>query len=532
MFKRLTVITLCILMIAGVFTGCGNQPAGTPKELSKEQDSPKELAALQQVVAGLGRDPGEIYGYGAHPPLTRVLEPLMFQDLELGLIPGLAVQWDASADGLSWTIQLREGVQFHDSTPFDSAAVIHNLWRISEMSPGRFGPVEKIEALGELKIKVTHSEPFAPFLYSLSWAGSAMISPNAVNEDGSIKEPIGTGPFARESWTPSEEMVLARNNSYWGGTPILERVILKYIPDPATRMMALEAGEIDMIIDTGGVLPEQVPTLSMHPDIEVLNIAGAVPHYMTLNTREWPFNDQQVRKAVMYAVDPESIIEYALEGYGKVMTTVTPHSEKNWMHADALYEYNNPDKAKELLKQAGWVDSASGILQKDGQELRVKFLLSSSLVGRWPYATIAEIVQAQLRDVGIAVEIEVVEAGLWKETLQKGEANMSIRPWAGISPQSRLHEWLHSKGENSAPMGIFFNNPEIDQLIESLLMTTDEKAAKELAYQIQEIASVEVPIIPIYDEVLINAVRSNIKGYKLHPWFTMNWEEIYVESVQ
>ncbi|MBT9146719.1 MAG: Glutathione-binding protein GsiB [Syntrophomonadaceae bacterium] len=526
MLKRLTVLTLCFLMITAVFTGCGRQAADTP------QDVPKELAALQQVVAGLGRDPGEMYGYGAHPSLTRVLEPLIFRDLDLGLIPGLAVKWDVSGDGLSWIIQLREGVQFHDGTPFNADAVIHNLWRILKMSPERFGSVEKIEALEELKIEVTHSEPFVPFLYSLAWPGAAMISPNAVNEDGSIKEPIGTGPFVRESWTSGEDMVLARNDGYWGGVPILERITLKYIPDPSTRMMALEAGEIDMIIDTGGVLPEQVPTLLLHPEIEVLTTAGAVPHYMTLNTREWPFNDQQVRKAVMYAVDPESIIQHALEGYGKVMTTVIPHSEKNWMHADALYEYNNPDKAKELLKQAGWVDSGSGILQKNGQELRVKFLLSSALARRWPYATIAEIVQAQLRDVGIGVEIKVVEAGLWRETLQKGEANMSIRPWAGISPQCRLYDWLHSKGENTAAMGIFFNNPQIDGLIETLLRTTDEKVAKELAFRIQEIASVEVPIIPIYDEVLINAVRGNIKGYKLHPWFTVNWEDIYVESLQ
>ncbi|RJX25390.1 MAG: hypothetical protein C4554_07540 [Dethiobacter sp.] len=105
---------------------------------------------------------------------------------------------------------------------------------------------ETIEAVDELRVEVTHSEPFAPFPYSLSWPGAAMISPEAVNEDGSIVEPVGTGPFIRESWIPDKEMVPTRNDKYWGGLPKLERVILKYIPDPTTRMLALEAGETSL----------------------------------------------------------------------------------------------------------------------------------------------------------------------------------------------------------------------------------------------------------------------------------------------
>jgi peptide/nickel transport system substrate-binding protein len=524
MFKKLIVVMLCFLVFAGIFAGCAAPQEGA------ETPGP-EPSVPQQVVAGLGRDPGEMYGYGAHPPLTRVLEPLIFQDLELGLKPGLAARWEASEDGLTWDIFLQEGVKFHDGTPFNAEAVVHNLKRLTKGWPGRFGEVETIEAVGEFQVEVIHSEPYAPFLYSLAWAGAAMISPAVVDAEGNVAEPMGTGPFMKESWAPGEEMVLVRNADYWGGTPILERITLKYIPDPTTRMMALEAGEIDMIIDTGGVLPEQVPTLRKNEQIEVLTIEGAVPHYMTLNTQKAPLNDVQVRQAVMYALDPQSIIKYALEGFGRTMTSVIPYSEKGWMHSETLYPFNDPDRAKELLQKAGWEDrNGDGILEKDGQECRVKFLLSSALVGRWPYQPIAEIVQAQLADVGIEVKIEVVETGLWKETLQKGEADLSIRPWAGISPQSRLHEWLHSEGENSLAMGIFYHNPQVDSLIEKLLSTTEEKEAKEISLEIQKLAADEVPIIPMYDEVLINAVRKNIKGYKLHPWFSVNWEDIYVEG--
>ncbi len=538
MLRKFAVLSLCLLLllVPGLFSGCGSKTAdleapppaesgtGQPGEAAPPKDVP------QVVVAGLGRDPGEMYGYGAHPPLTRVLETLIFQDGLKGLLPALATGWEISADNLTWTLFLREGVSFHDGTPFDAVAVVQNLERIAAMSPGRLGALERVEAAGTYEVRVTHKEPFASFLYALAWPGSAMISPAAVDETGKVLEPVGTGPFKRESWEPGEKMTLVRNDLYWGGVPRLERIELKFIPDPTTRMMALEAGEIDMIIDTGGVLPEQVATLKLHPQIEVLTVAGAVPHYLSLNTRKWPLDDVRVRRAIVRALDLESIVRYALEDYGKVMTSMVPYSEQEWLHPEVLFPFNRPREALALLQEAGWQRGADGILQKDGRKLELKFLLSTALVGRFPYQPIAEIVQAQLGELGINVEIEIQEAGLWRETLQKGEAHFSARPWSAICPQSRLHAWLHSAGEQNLAMGIFYHNPTMDRLTEQLLRTTNLEEAVKISYQIQELAAEEVPLIPLYDEVLINAVRKKIKGYKIDPKFNVNWEDIYVDG--
>ena len=526
--KKIISLIICILLLCSMLAGCGAQQAD--KQLTdKGEEAVTQVEVPQEVIAGLGRDPGTAYGYGAHPPLTRILEPLIFRDVELGHIPGLATSWEVSADGLTWTIQLREGVKFHDGTLFNAEAVKHNLERVAERWPGRFGAIKSIEAVGEYTVKVIHEEPFVPFHYSLAWPGAAMISPAAIDEEGKVSEPIGTGPFKRVEWVTGEKLVMERNEDYWGEKPKLERVTLKVIPDRTTRIMALEAGEIDMIIDTGGVSPEHVPVLLMHPEIEVLTVSGAVPHYMTLNTRSVFFDDVRVRRAIMHAIDPASIISYALEGYGKVMTTVTPHSEKAWMYPEPLFQFNNPDKARELLQEAGWIDTdGDGIREKDGEKFEITFLLASGLVGRWPYDTIAEIMQAQLQEVGIQLELLTVDTGLWREKMKAGEAEISIRPWAGISPHTRLEAWLHSEGTNVLGMGIFYSNPEMDSLLEELLLTTDEKEAKRLAFEIQRIAAQDVPIIPVYDEVLVNAVRKNIRGYELHPWFTVNWEDIYV----
>jgi len=487
------------------------------------------IGVQQEVVAGLGRDPGVAYGYGAHPPLTRILEPLIFQDVELEYKPGLATSWEVSDDGLTWTIQLREGVKFHDGTPFNAEAAKHNLERASKRWPEYFGNITSIEVGDDYTVRVTHREPFAPFDSTLAWPGASMISPAAIDAEGNVTEPIGTGPFRRVEWITGEKLVIERNEDYWGGRPKLERVTLRVIPDPATRKMALEAGEIDMIIDTGGILPEHVPALRMNPEIEVLTVPGAVPHYITFNMNRTPFDDVRVRRAVMHAIDPESIIRYALEGHGKVMTSITPHSEKAWRHPEPLYQFNDSARAKELLQEAGWIDTdGDGIRERDGEDFEVTFPLSTAMVGRWPYRTIAEIVQAQLRDAGIRINIEEVEAGLWSERLKRGEAEISMRPWASISPQERLNTWLHSNGTNVVDMGIFYSNPEMDKLTEELMRTTDEEEAKRLAIEIQKLAAQDLPIIPVYDEILVNAVRNNIRGYDLHPWFTVNWEDIYV----
>lgn len=506
-------------------------------ETSLEKDEPETDdhiqtgAIAQELNAGLGRDPGIQYGYGAHPPLTRVLETLVGRDVELSHIPGLAKSWDVSDDGLSWTLYLQEDVKFHDGTDFDAEAVKHNLIRVSGTSPDLFGEIDSINVIDEYTIEINHSAPFAPFLYSLAWPGAAMISPSAIDEEGKVIEPIGTGPYKRVEWVPEEKMVLERNEDYWAGMPLLEKITLNNIPDATTRLLALEAGEIDMIIDTGGVLPEHVAMLETNPEVKILMMDGAVPHYMSLNTAQGPLSDVDVRKAIMHAIDPEDIIIYALEGYGKVMTSIVPHSEAEWLHKDVLYQFDEQQKALELLEGAGWTDSdQDGVLDKQGEEFNITFLLSTSLIGRWPYLTIAEIIQDQLGDIGIIVEIKVVEGGLWSQDLKEGKADLSIRPWAGISPQTRLQAWLHSEGEQNLAMGINLSNPEIDSLIEQALATTDQSSAIDLLYEVQELAAQEVSVIPIYDEVLINAVNKKIGGYELHPWFHVNWEDIYVSD--
>ncbi|MCL0075544.1 ABC transporter substrate-binding protein [Dehalococcoidia bacterium] len=515
MNRKIAGLAICLLLLGGVLAVYITQQAEEVK-----------VEVSQEVIAGLGRDP--VGARGAHPYLTRVFEQLVMLDAEMKPRPGLSTSWEVSEDGLTWTIRLREDVKFHDGTPFNAEMAKFSLDWGTRVRPGLLGPVDRIEIVDDYTIKVIHSEPYAPFVRSLFFF--VMISPAAIDEEDRVIESIGTGPFKVEDHQPGDKLVLIRNEDYWGGTPRLERVTLRYIPDPTTRVMALEAGEIDMIVDTGGILPEQVPILEANPEIEVMTIHGVVHHHIGFDTTTPPFDDVRVRKAISYAIDTESLVRYALEGYGTVMRTSVPPLHKDWMHPETLFEFNDQDRARELLQEAGWVDTnGDGIVERDREEFRVTMHLAGGWVGRWPYKTIAEVMQADLREVGIIMDIEVVDTGLWREMMERGEVEMTLIPIAGMSPRSAVRDTFHSEGGMTvATNPPFFSHPRIDELTEAAMKETDDAKAQRLLFEVQEIVAQDVLMIPLFEEVMINAVRDNIRGYKLHPWFTVNWEDIYV----
>ncbi len=516
--KKIISLVVGILFLSSLLAGCVEQQA----------DEQPAAQVPQEVVAGLGRDP--VGARGAHPYLTRVFEQLVILDAEMKPRPGLATSWEVSEDGRTWTIHLREGVKFHDGTPFNAETAKFSLEWATRVRPGLLGSIDRIEIVDDYTIKVIHSEPHAPFLRSLFFA--VMISPNAIDEDDRVIESIGTGPFKVEDYQPEDKLVLVRNEAYWGGLPKLERITLRYIPEATTRIMALEAGEIDMIIDTGGILPEHAPVLKANPEIEVMTIHGVVHHHIGFDTTTPPFDDVRTRKAISYAIDPESLVRYALEGYGKVMNTPVPPLYKDWMHPDLLFEFSDKDKARKLLQEAGWADmDGDGIVEKDGEEFKVTMHLAGGWVGRWPYKTIAEIIQSDLREIGIAMDIDVVDTGLYREMMERGDVKMTLIPIAGVSPRSAVKDTFHSEGGMTVAINPpFFSNPRVDELTEAAMKETDDSRAQRLLFEVQEIVAAEVLMIPLFEELMINAVRDNIRGYEMHPWFVVNWEDIHVVS--
>ncbi|VUT27872.1 MAG: putative ABC transporter periplasmic-binding protein [Candidatus Syntrophoarchaeum sp. GoM_oil] len=479
------------------------------------------------LIAGLGRDPGKQYGYGAHPSLTGVYEQLVWIDYDLEPKPMLASRWDVSSDGEVWTFYLRTGVKFHDGTPFNAETAKDNFDRLNAEKPGQLGPLESIDVVGDYAIRFTHSEPFVPFIRQLSWPFMSMISPDAVDAEGKVLEPIGTGPYIVSEYAPDDKLVLVRNEDWWGGMPKLEGMTLRCIPDATSRAISLETGEIDLIIDTGGVLPGYAGTLDANPDIEVLSRLIATSHFVLLNCGKSPFDDPGVREAIQYAIDQETLVDTILEGYGiPGKGPVTP-ALAEWVNPDIETRYN-PNMAEELLTDAGWVDTdGDGVLDRDGQPFEVRLLLHSGLVGRWPYEAISEVIQSELGDLGIDVEIQVLAGGAWSSALGAGEYEMTITPYTVLGPHFMLYDWFNSNGNMNVMRGMSYSNSRVDELTELGKVTMDPGERYQLYHEVQEIVMDEAPMFPIYYEEMINAKRDNVKGFEPHPWFWINWEEIY-----
>jgi peptide/nickel transport system substrate-binding protein len=143
--------------------------------------------------------------------------------------------------------------------------------------------------------------------------------------------------------------------------------------------------------------------------------------------------------------------------------------------------------------------------------------------------TIAEIIQSDLGEVGITMDIEIVDTGLYREMMGRGDVKMTLIPIAGICPRGTVNDTFHSGGGMTVVINPpFFSNPRIDELTEAAMKETDDSKAQQLLFEVQEIVAKEVLMIPLFEEVMINAARDDIKGYKLHPWFVVNWENIYV----
>ena len=485
---------------------------------------------LQEVVAGLGRDAGGVYGHAHHlQPLTRIFETLVSYGYDTEIVPQLATSWEVSDDGLIWTFHLRRGVRFHDGTLFDAEAARFALEMHNKRRPGHCGNIASIKAVDKYLLQVTHTEPFAPLLYELGWFLFAMAAPSAFDTEGNIIEPIGTGPFKEELWVPDEKMVLVRNDEYWGKRPRLERVTLINIPDPATRIMALQAGEIDMIIDSGGVLPDDVGFLERDSEIRVLQRPQPMSHYLILNCRIPPFCDLNVRKALLYAIDKQAIVEDLL-GVGKVASSLLSSDILEW-HYPAFKTTYDPDRARALLKDAGWKDgNGDGFLERHGKTFHVMILLTTQQVSMGPDRMMAEHIQEKLRDIGIRADIQVLEKGAYFDRVNSGERHhILLGAYPFLGPHNVLYRSFHSKGDWNL-RGNFYHNERMDALLDPAKRTMDQQKRKQLYDEVQKLSFEHAVIIPTYESVLINAVRAHVRGYKLHPWFVVNWEDIFVES--
>ena len=438
--------------------------------------------------------------------VTQLHETLVYPNAEGELVGVLAESWEVSEDDLTWTFKLREGVTFHDGTPFNADAVKFTFDRImaEETESPRASAADAIasvEVVDEYTVAITTEAPYAPLLAQLSAYNLAIISPKAgdvLNNEYS-EAPAGTGPFTLGEWTPGERLTLKRNEDYWGDKAASETIQIDVVPEDSARVLMLMSGETDVI---SNVPPVMVERLEGAPGVEIINETGYRTIYVGMNIEMEPFDDIKVRQAVAHAIDTNALLQGVMGGIGTagggLESTVIPGA------ADIdPYPYD-PERAKELLAEAGLEDGFS-----------VDFYVPT---GRYINdRQLGEAIQAQLAEVGITANLQSPEFGAYSAMLREGDKIPMFLLGKG-SPTGDPDFTLGITVRSGAS-GNYGNyaSEEVDALLDEQQKTVDTEARHELLRQALQTAYDDVPFLVLFYENQLFGIRDNVEGLEVLP---------------
>ncbi len=448
----------------------------------------------------------------------KIFEGLVKQDKNMEIQPALATEWKR-VDELTWEFKLRQNVTFHDGTPFTADAVKKTIARVLDKKTASpraslFKMIKEVKVIDDHTVQLITEYPFAPLLSTLAHYAGGIISPKAIEEQGDKlgQNPAGTGPFKFESWTPGQEITMAKNENYWGDKAKVDKVVFKVIPEDTTRMAMIEAGEAH--------LAEPVPV----NDVErVQSSASATLHrsdalgidYIGFNLKKKPFDDVRVRQAISYAIDTDAILKGVYNNVGSKATA--PMGPAVWGHNPNLkgYEYNI-NKAKELLAEAGYANGFSTTIWTNDNKER---------------QNLAEVVQSQLKGIGINLEIKVVEWGAYLEGTAKGEHDMFILGWSNMTGDADYNQYFlfHTEAQGNPGNRSFYSNPEVDKLIDKGRQESDPEKRKEIYAKSQEIELQDAPIVLIRNDQDLVASGKSVKGFWMHPSGIMMLNDVTIQ---
>ncbi|MFP4647135.1 MAG: ABC transporter substrate-binding protein [Candidatus Acetothermia bacterium] len=462
-----------------------------------------------------------------------ICDHLATYDYSGEVVPELAKSWEFSEEGDEITFYLREDVKFHDGTEFDAEAVKFNFERIldpDEASSARekySEVIEDIEVVDDYTIRFELTAPNAAFidLYIIDNA-TMIISPASVEKYGEdvALNPVGTGPFEFDEYKQASHVRLLKNEDYWDGAPKLEEVVFKPIPELQSRIAELESGGVDLIFR---VPPEQLEGLEQHSDISLQKSPYPSIRGLWFNLGRDVFEDKQVRKALAYGVDSDTIHEALLQGVAVPGKSIVP--VESWAYNEDVPKYGfDMEKAARLLDEAGWVDEdGDGVREKGDMELSFTIM---SPDGRYLRdKEICEAVTHNWEDLGVEAKTEVLEWGGFIDNLFAEEFEMVFLGWmqSTFEPAKFINPMVKTGGRSN-----YFNysNSELDELLEQGTRTFDQEQRKEIYAEAQEVYMEDAHFISLYNHLGIVAHNKDLKDYRYTASRSLDLLQAYKES--
>jgi len=451
-----------------------------------------------------------------------VFNGLVKYNKDVELEGDLAESWDVEDDGLTIVFHLRKDVKWHDGHPFTAEDVKFTHESIVDPNvptpySGDFKIVKEVEVVDDYTVKVIYKEPFAPGISS--WIMPIMPKHILKGEDllttDFRRDPIGTGPYKFRRWKSGERIDLVSNHEYFEHRPYIDRYIYRVIPDPATMFLELQTEGIDSMSLTPLQFAKQTEASFFKSKFQKFKYPSFGYAYMAYNLKDNKFRDKRVRQALNYAVDKKEIIDGVLLGQGRISTgQFVPES---WAFNKDVRAYPfDPEKAKAMLAEAGWKDrNGDGWLDKEGKRFEFTLLTNQGNESR---RMTAEIIQRRLKDIGIKVNIRILEWSVFiDEFVNKKRFEAIILGW-GLGREPDCYDIFHSSKTRPGEFNfISYTNPEIDRLLIEGRRTFDREKRKKIYHKIHEILYDEQPYMFLYIADSLVAVQRRFEGIELSP---------------
>ncbi len=430
------------------------------------------LAAKSSLIMGLVLEPPHLDPTAS---AAAAIDEVVYANLFEGLTrinrngevkPALAKSWDISADKLTYTFHLHQGVKFHDGAEFDADDVIFSLNRAKaddsvNAQKALFKPIKSVQKKDKYTVTVTLAQPTGSFLFNMGWGDAIMVDPASVEKNKS--NPIGTGPFKFKRWVKGDRVEMVKNTGYWGKQAKLKKATFKIIPDPAAAVSALMAGDIDAFANFPA--PESISQFKSDSRYKVVIGSTEGETILSTNNKSGPFKELKVRQAVAHALDRQAVIDGAMFGFGTpIGTHFSPHHPA-YKDFTGKYPYDLK-KAKDLLAEAGYPNGFNAVIK----------LPPPSYARRG-----GEIIASQLAKIGIKLEIIPVEWAQWlDQVFKKKDYDLTI-----VSHTEPMDIGIYAR------KGYYFNydNPRFQALISELDATVDPGKRYQLLGKAQQIIS-------------------------------------------
>lgn len=517
LFRTTGILCAALLTLAA----CGPSPDRADSDPRLDQQYPPESGGT--LVDAMSAEPSGLIAMlagesAASSVAANIFNSLLKYDKNLELTGELAESWQISDDQKTITFKLKPHLKWADGAPLTSADVLFT-WKVITDDNTRtpygadYKLVKHAEAPDPLTFIVTYEQPYAPALDS--WAGMQILPEHLlkgqdINTTAFARKPVGSHYYQLGDWKHGERISLIRNPNATQGQPRIDRLVSRFIPDPAAQFLELMADNIDLMnlntIQYARILPARKELSSR---VALYKELGNSYTYLGFNLKRKPFDDKRVRQAINYAIDKQELIDGVLLGLGEPVAS--PYKPGTRWSNPRLRPYpHDIEKAKQLLKQAGFEDSdGDGILDKDGQPFRFEILTNQN-PDRVKSATF---IQRQLKQLGIDASIRQLEwASFIGRYIKTGDFQAVVLGWSlGVEPDqfNIWHSSLQAPGQFNF---IGYNNPKVDRLLERGRLELDPDKRMKIYHEFAEVLLEDSPIVYLFAGYGLPAIHKRVRG--------------------